>query len=286
MATALKEIPELATAGSMRLIARALAAGRLEVHATGMENLPVDGPALLVARHYHHLFDGLALFAAIARPLHILVAVDWAQTAAVRWLIEALAGVARWPLVLRTDGLLENQRRRRPAQKRLFSLNDIAPYQKSALRDSVTLLLEGRLLVVFPEGYPNIDPHFTPKTAPDQFLPFKSGFAAIAVAAEKRLGRPLPLIPVGLHYEPGKRWIAFLRFGKRIYANEFDSRADLIRRLETEVCKHLLARNPEFKVKARVEAGIVGHLTLTSTQPVFAMRASRLRSLQSCSRRL
>ena len=40
----------------MRLGARALAAGRVEMAATELEYIPTDGPVLLVARHYHHLF--------------------------------------------------------------------------------------------------------------------------------------------------------------------------------------------------------------------------------------
>jgi putative membrane protein len=52
---------------AMRLIARGVAANRLRTFASGLENIPADGPALIVARHYHHLFDGLALFAAVTR---------------------------------------------------------------------------------------------------------------------------------------------------------------------------------------------------------------------------
>ena len=54
------------------------------------------------------------------------------------------------------------------------------------MRQSVDLLVEGRLLVIFPEGYPNIDPNYTTKTEPDEFLPFKPGFVSIASAAEKQ----------------------------------------------------------------------------------------------------
>lgn len=65
---------------AMRAIAAALAAGRLNTIATGMEHIPARGPALIVARHYHHLFDGLAMFAAISRPFYIVVALDWVKS--------------------------------------------------------------------------------------------------------------------------------------------------------------------------------------------------------------
>ncbi len=41
--------------------------------------IPSQGPGLVVARHYHHLYDGLAMFAAIRRPFHIVVTLDWAS---------------------------------------------------------------------------------------------------------------------------------------------------------------------------------------------------------------
>ena len=64
---------------TMRLGARALAAGRVEMAATGLEYIPTDGPVLLVARHYHHLLDGVVLLVSIPRPVHILVTLDWAK---------------------------------------------------------------------------------------------------------------------------------------------------------------------------------------------------------------
>lgn len=53
---------------AMRLIARGLAANRLKTVASGLENIPAHGPVLIVVRHYHHLYDGLALFAVLPRP--------------------------------------------------------------------------------------------------------------------------------------------------------------------------------------------------------------------------
>jgi 1-acyl-sn-glycerol-3-phosphate acyltransferase len=206
---------ERAKFASMRLIARILRGDRLEVYAVGTEHLPLDGPALVIARHYHHLFDGLALFAAIARPMHILVSADWVQTKAGRWVFESLARSARWPAILREQNILSNGGPMPLQGKTVFSVEDVARYRRQALRESVQLLLEGRLLVVFPEGFPNIDPHFTPKSEPEQFIRFRSGFAAIAAAAEKRLRAAVPLVPAGLRYKLGKRSIVYLRFGSR-----------------------------------------------------------------------
>jgi 1-acyl-sn-glycerol-3-phosphate acyltransferase len=75
------DLREMATAKSMRLLARSIAAGRLQTVSSGTEHIPANGPALIVARHYHHLFDGLALFAVLPRHFHIVVTLDWVQNA-------------------------------------------------------------------------------------------------------------------------------------------------------------------------------------------------------------
>jgi 1-acyl-sn-glycerol-3-phosphate acyltransferase len=227
----MEKISEIAIARSMRLIARALAAGRLKTFASGIEHIPSRGPVLVVARHYHHLFDGLALYAALPRPMHILVTLDWVKS---RWSgrsMQWLTGLARWPVILREDAL----QARRQDRDGVFTRDDVVRFQHRALRESVQLLVEGRVLVVFPEGYPNIDPAYTPKSVPDQFLPFKAGFAAIAAAAHQRLADPLPIVPVGLSYHPGRPWIVNLKFGDPVYWTEFASRDLLIRFVEKEV---------------------------------------------------
>src|SRR6266436_7730192 len=89
----------------VRLGVRALAAGRVNMAVTGLENIPADGPVLLVARHYHHLFDGVVLLASMPRPIHIPVSLDWAKNSYARRLMTRGATMARWPVVLRRDAL-------------------------------------------------------------------------------------------------------------------------------------------------------------------------------------
>ncbi len=224
-------LTEFFTDKSMRLIARCLAAGKLQSIARGTENLPAQGPALIVARHYHHLFDGLTLFNAVERRFHIMVTMDWVQNRRAKYFMEAINRMARWPMILRSDAL----ERRGNTHCSLYSASDVARYRRRALHEAVELLVEGRILVVFPEGYPNIDPTFTPKTEPDQFLPFKPGFLSILRAAEARLGRKIPIVPAGLHYEQGNLWQGYLTFGEAIFRDEGNSRDRQIERLEYEV---------------------------------------------------
>jgi putative membrane protein len=213
---------------AMRLLARSLAAHRLETIVAGSENIPANGPALIVAHHCHHLYDGLALFAALQRPFHIVVAVDWAQNRAIKILMESLNRLARWPMVLRADAPAL-------AVSHLFSRGDRIKYQRAALRESVQLLAEGRLLVIFPEAYPNLDPTYTPKSSAKDFLPFDAGFVNIAKAVERRTGTSVPLIPAGLRYDRGKVWTARLNFGKALQRNCFVNRREFVRSVEEKV---------------------------------------------------
>jgi len=227
----LNPIVEWATDKAMRLIALLLTGRRLKtVVAGGLEHVPSRGPALLVARHYHHLFDGLALFAALKRRFHIVVTLDWAESRATKLLMYSLNRLARWPMVLRVDALEQSRSRRRQ-----FTPLDLRHFQATALRDAVTLLDDHRLLVIFPEGYPNIDPGYTAKNQPDEFLPFKTGFIHIAKAAERRCGIKIPMIPVGIHYRSGPPWVAVLRFGAPIYVEASQNKQTLIANIEHRV---------------------------------------------------
>ena len=215
---------------AMRAIAAILASGRLKTRATGVENVPAQGPALIVARHYHHLYDGLALFAALPRQFHIVVAIDWVKNRRVQWFMQTINRIAGWPTLLRADAIACcNYSTGR------FSPADVARYRRSALRAAAELLVQNRVVVIFPEGYPNIDPNYTPKKNLDEFLPFKPGFLQILRAAEKKSNRTIPIVPVGLCYRPGACWEAFLKFGEPIGHDHSSDPAHLLRFVEERV---------------------------------------------------
>ncbi len=233
----LHERYESVTYEAMRLGARALAAGRVEISVTGLENIPADGPVLLLARHYHHLFDGVVLLLSMPRPIHILVAVDWVKNRYARHLLTLATTMPRWPAVLRSDAPRSDASKERARTGKIFTPGAIRRYQRSAFSESVALLTEGRVLVVFPEGYPNVDQHYTPKTRPEEILPFKAGFAAITAAAEKRLGARVPIVPAGFRYTKNQRWSARLNIGKAVYAEDFVSRRVLVHRMEQRIAE-------------------------------------------------
>jgi putative membrane protein len=201
---------EEAAGRTIAAVAARIAARRLDLEVCGLEHLPATGPVVVVARHRHHLFDGVALLAAARRRLHLVVALDWARTRGERVLMEWAVRAARWPALLRDDALAAVPSAFRPAE---------APaYRLRAIRLAVDLLVAGRALVVFPEAYPNVDPRYTPKLTADEMLPFRPGFATIRSLAARRTGADVPVVPAGLEYEPGPRWRAVLRFGPALPA--------------------------------------------------------------------
>lgn len=227
----MNRVAENITDRAMRVIARMLAAGRVRTVSRGLENLPRDGPVLIVARHYHHLFDGLMLFSAIERRFHIVVTLDWAKSRRSKLIMETLNRLARWPMILRPDVLARSANR----ADGFFAGTDILRFQRRALRQTIELLRDQRIVVIFPEGYPTIDPNFTPKTGHDDFLPFQPGFVHIAAAAEKRLRIRIPIIPAGLRYESADSWVGYLSLGTPVYRDQFPTKESLIHFVEHRV---------------------------------------------------
>ncbi len=184
------------------------------VRVEGIEHVPRDGPVLLVARHYHHLLDGAVVIAHVRRPVHIVVGLDWtAGTRQRRWM-ERACRWARYPVILRpaTTGTRAG-----------YAAHEVLRYVRSGLSDAANLLRDGRLVLVFPEGYPVIDPT-APQAAPrhpdgDGMLPFAAGFRTILTAAQRRGARDVAVVPLGFRYERnGARWNVTARFGAPLAA--------------------------------------------------------------------
>ena len=200
---------------------------KVELRVEGKENLPRKGPAIIAARHYHHLIDGAALVATVPHPLHILVGLDWIRNPALRITMHRLCDAAGWPIVYRrgANSTIDEVTARRALRQ--------------AYRESIDILRRGHSLLVFPEGYPNIDPGYTPKRSPDEFLPFQPGFAQIAAGAE-RFGIHAPIIPTGFSYEEGERWKVVLRFGAPVHPEPGDL-FQVVSKVEAQVrrlCSH------------------------------------------------
>lgn len=197
----------------------------------GRANLPASGPLLLAARHVHHLLDGCILTTLLDRPLHVLVAVDWAKPGPQRRLLDFATGLLRWPTILRDDAAVTGS-----AVEARLRLS-------AAAREAVALLAEGEALLIFPEGYPIVDPHPTPKGSLADFLPFRQGFVRLALLAERAGVETVPIVPVGLWYgERSPGWRVFVRIGEPVRIGDFASPGSAAAAVEARV--HALSRAP------------------------------------------
>jgi putative membrane protein len=158
----------------------------------------------------------MALLATIPRPLHLVVALDWAPNGLVRSAIELGCRLLAWPAVIRTDAIRHQRTAYRP--------DEATRYNRRAVREAVRLLRAGQVVAIFPEAYPNIDPAFTPKLGDEQ-LPFRDGFARLADIASK--DGSVAVIPAGLHYERAAPWNVTLRYGEPIVIDGPEDGLDL-----------------------------------------------------------
>ena len=133
----------------------------VDLQVEGLENIPVSGPVMIAARHYHHLYDGPALITAIPRHVHIVVALDWIRQRPLRGLMQRLCNQVDWPTVIRTDA------------------HGIKPSAESrallrrATTQTVQLLRQGEIVVMFPEDIPTSIRGSRRSRTPRHFCPFK-----------------------------------------------------------------------------------------------------------------
>lgn len=162
----------------------------------GLEHLPESGPVILAVRHYHNLYDGVGLLAHVPRRLHILTGLDWVETRAGRFMMEKLTHAAEWPVLLRTPEA--SRKGKRIHEKSAYHQREVFGYQRRAYKYCLELLTNDCALVIFPEGYPLIDPH-TDRPPRDELLaPFKPGFARVALAAARQMNRDIDVVPIGV----------------------------------------------------------------------------------------
>jgi putative membrane protein len=176
------------------------------VRVEGLAHVPACGAVLLVARHFHHLLDGSVLVTRVPRPVHIVVGLDWTADATQRRWMERACRAAQYPIVLRPPTL---------GERGGYARHELLRYTRGALTEVAALLQAGRVVLVFPEGYPNVDPAFDRKPDPAAFLPFADGYRRMIALAERDGGERVALVPVGFHYTRGARWSIVARIGAR-----------------------------------------------------------------------
>lgn len=181
----------------------------------GLENLPRSGPVLIAARHYHHLIDGAVLLARLPRPVHIIVALDWVRDRSQRRRMELACRWAGWPVIVRPAAA---------GGATAYPGNEGARALRRGLRDALALLREGRVVAIFPEGYPAIDRPARAAAAPERdaagFLPFAAGFRTVAAHAARASANAVPVVPMGFTYlQTAGGWSVRARLGTPLPAS-------------------------------------------------------------------
>jgi putative membrane protein len=207
---------------SLRAASKAVVRRQLDLRVEGADQVPRTGPVIVAARHFHHLFDGCVMLATIPRRVHILVGLDWVRSTPGKLAMVRACQAAGWPVVLRRDSAAP--------------VDDLqaARALRRAMTDTMALLENGRVVLVFPEGYPNIDPGYTPKPDESAFLAFQPGVVRLATLVAAK-GIRVPIVPAGFAYERGDRWRVTLRFGEPLTVECRDQEAAALAALETRV---------------------------------------------------
>lgn len=206
------------------------------VRVDGLENVPAGGPVMLVARHFHHLLDGAVLVRYVRRPVHIIVGLDWTADAKQRAWMERACRAAEYPIVLRPATLGERDG---------YARNELVHYTRTALQAASALLAAGRVVLAFPEGYPNVDPAFTRKADDDAFLPFAPGYLRMIAWAQRASAVRVAVVPVGFHYTRGPRWSIVARIGQARFDPRNDELEADVRVLSSPDGARKTARSPE-----------------------------------------
>lgn len=212
-----------------------IARRKVKLVVEGLENVPRTGSVLIVARHYHHLYDGCILMRVIPRPLHIFVALDWVRKPLARSFMESACNIVDWPIVLRSEQLHASLDRNSKKPERAYTLDESRRYIRNAMKDSVRILRSGEVLVVFPEAYPDIDPRNTPRNENNTTLPFRKGFARLIEMVEKDKHTKVKIIPAGLSYTQQGRWNVTLRFGAALSRSDYIDSTHLLQDVEIRV---------------------------------------------------
>ena len=214
---------------------RMLSRGKVQVVVEGLEYVPASGPVMIVARHFHHLYDGCVLLQAVPRRLHILVALDWVKKRWQRVLMEWACSTVEWPALMRLERLSTKTEGNAARGGSIYSRNESRRYLRKAVADSLRLLRDGRVLVVFPEAYPTIDPETSPKKDNDDFLPFRPGCAKLVEMAERDSRTSVAIVPAGLTYIWNGQWQVTLRFGPPLFRRDYTSAIETVQTLEAQV---------------------------------------------------
>jgi len=150
----------------MRFLSWMLMKAMYRLHVEGVENIPDDGPALLVCNHVSYL-DALLISGAVPRPARFVMYYRIFNTPGAGWVFRAARAIP------------------------IAGAREDAALMEKAFADVDAALAAGELVCIFPEGA---------LTKDGEIAPFKAGVERILAT------RPVPVIPLALRGMWASMW--------------------------------------------------------------------------------
>lgn len=166
-----------------------------EVETSGAENVPAEGPLLILANHHNGMIDPVLLMATTERPVTFVAK---AALFKIPVLGSFVRGLHCMPVHRGQDAGYAKEK------------------NQALYETAVSFLRAGRALGIFPEGKSHLDP---------ALLEFKHGASRIAFDAQKE-GLPVRVQLVGIHFEQtrGFRGKALVQFGPALTLEAYRER--------------------------------------------------------------
>ncbi|MBX7056757.1 MAG: 1-acyl-sn-glycerol-3-phosphate acyltransferase [Leptospirales bacterium] len=152
-----------------------------EIQAIGLENIPPDGPVMLVGNHPNSYLDYLNLLQVVRHPIAVAAK-------------DTITNMPYLGPLLRRGMLMTPISRKIDQEDNDISESDRREANERSLRECVEALVNGRLFNIFGEGA---------STDSRKLNKIKLGFMHIAIQAEKEFNFQLNLriVPYGLYYD-------------------------------------------------------------------------------------
>lgn len=198
--------------------------GYHEVIVEGEENLPKQGTALLLPKHWSYrdiVMLGVALYGACGRFASYVA--KFGSKANPFGVLEKV-GVA---VIVRPKDALVWRRKKKISRKaitRWARLTNNKTFQYLSF-----LYQSGELVISYPEG----------TRCPGFMGPLKRGVLDHALGVQQDLGIAIPLIPIGVAFEninqPRSR--VWIRVGEPVFSKDFESKDELIEHLKNQIAR-------------------------------------------------
>jgi 1-acyl-sn-glycerol-3-phosphate acyltransferase len=194
--------------------ARLMIKMQFRVISTGTENIPMQGPALILVRHVHGNFDPSLMYSLISRPFYPIGATDHMnkiENVPFSFIFKKLGVLPVW---------------REDSQNKYREAPDLKHQGTRLIFDCMHRLLLNQAIMIFPEAWPILDSHYTPRDSSEiesnTIAEFREGFQAIAALYRRKTGQDVPVIVTGIFYEKidGKFKNIFVNFSEPIRCGE------------------------------------------------------------------